>query len=355
MSVPPSGDAPGISVFNVVWPLLLSFGVMAVIGYYTYDEGAVRNMIHTVNPWIMACAVLSVVIRVVTGGWRLSFISRHRLSFREGLRAQLAWDFASNVSPSVVGGAPVAAYYISRESRVGRPESEAIHIGEVTAMMTYTMLLDQVWFAMTVPLVLVSALFIEVIPAHVGLLGIWTIVLYFLVFTAYTGIFAYSTLFRPEVLGKIADRLFRLPLLRRYREKVASEMETFQERAAVLRRQPWDFFARGILLTSLTWISRYVLVLFIFLSFVPDVDQWLLFLRSIAMTMSSLIMPTPGGAGGIEGLYALFFGSMLPDTALLAPSLLVWRFLGYYIFLILGIGLSTRHIQRQVRNKRHAG
>lgn len=342
-------NAPHVSAFNILWPVLLSLGVMAIIAYYTYDEGALRDMVLTVNPWIMLAAVFSVVVRVVTGGWRLSFVSRHRLSFKQGLRAQLAWDFASNVTPSVVGGAPVAAYYISRESQVDSVSGTPISIGEVTAMMTFTMLLDQVWFAITVPVVLISAAFLEVIPLEAGRLGIWTISAYFVVFMCYTGVFAYSTLFRPDVLGKIADRVFRLPFLRRYRERVAGEMATFEERATVLRSQPGDFFARGLLLSSFTWISRYLLVVLIFWSFVTDIDKWLLFLRSIAMTMSSLIMPTPGGAGGIEGLYVLFFGSMLPDTALLAPSLLVWRFLGYYVFLIMGIGLSTRHIQRRAR------
>jgi uncharacterized protein (TIRG00374 family) len=340
-----------VSAFNIIWPVVLSLGVMGIIAWYTYDEGAIREMIRAVNPWIMAAAVLSVVVRVLTGGWRLSFISRHRLSFRQGLRAQLAWDFASNVTPSVVGGAPVAAYYIARESEVDDNGKTPISMGEVTAMMTFTMLLDQVWFALTVPLVLVSAIFLEVIPSEAGRFGLWTITAYFIVFMCYTGIFAYGTLFRPAILGRIADAVCRLPLLRRYRERVAREMETFEERASVLRHQPGDFFLRGLLLSSFTWISRYVLVVLIFWSFVPDIDKWLLFLRSVAMTMSSLIMPTPGGAGGIEGLYALFYGSMLPDTALLAPSLLVWRFLGYYIFLILGIGLSTRHIQRRVLNK----
>lgn len=341
-----------VSAFNIIWPVVLSLGVMGIIAWYTYDEGAIREMIRAVNPWIMGAAVLSVVVRVLTGGWRLSFVSRHRLSFRQGLRAQLAWDFASNVTPSVVGGAPVAAYYIARESEVDTAaDTKPISLGEVTAMMTFTMLLDQVWFALTVPLVLISAVFLEVIPSEAGRFGLWTITAYFVVFMCYTGVFAYGTLFRPAVLGRIADWVCRLPLLRRYRHRVAGEMATFEERASVLRRQPRDFFLRGLLLSSFTWVSRYVLVVLIFLSFVPDVDKWLLFLRSVAMTMSSLIMPTPGGAGGIEGLYALFYGSMLPDTALLAPSLLVWRFLGYYVFLIMGIGLSTRHIQRRVLKK----
>jgi len=88
----------------------------------------------------------------------------------------------------------------------------------------------------------------------------------------------------------------------------------------------------------------------VIMSFVPDVDTLLLIMRSIAQAISSLIMPTPGGAGGIEGLYALFFGDLLPSPALIVPSLITWRILGYYVFLVIGVTMSTRHLQRTSRS-----
>jgi uncharacterized protein (TIRG00374 family) len=339
-------ELPEISALNVIWPVALGLAAVLVIAWFTYDQQTFAGLIRRINPWMMVAAAASLVVRVVMGGWRLSFISRHRLGFWDGIRGQLAWDFSSNITPSVVGGAPLTAYYLARESRVhdGRP----VRLGEATAFMTYIMLLDQVWFALTVPVILVTASFIEVIPESVGTFGTWTLMTYFVLLMAYTGLFAWGTLFHPELLGRIINRLFRLPFLRRFRSRVASETEEFIDRVRVLRKQPMDFFGRGMLLTSGTWVARYVLVVFIIWSFVPDVDQLLLFMRSVAMTMSSLIMPTPGGAGGIEGLYALFFGPSLPEKALLAPTLLIWRIMGYYIFLAFGISISTRHIQKTV-------
>ncbi|PIQ61356.1 MAG: TIGR00374 family protein [Bacteroidetes bacterium CG12_big_fil_rev_8_21_14_0_65_60_17] len=343
-----NSSAPHISIINVVWPILLGLAVMGLIAYYTWDEGILREMARAADPVLLAGAVAIAATRVVAGGWRLSFISRHGLSFVQGIKAQIAWDFASNVSPSVVGGAPLSAWYMVRESERAPGRKGPMNTGDATAVMTFTLLLDQIWFALAVPVVLVTALFWPVIPPEAGRFGLWTLVVYFLVFTGYTVVFAYATLVRPSVLVRITNRVFRLPLLRRYSDKVALEMDHFQDRAAVLRRQPKDFFILGVLLTALTWVARYSLVVFILWSFVPDIDRGLLFIRSVAMTMSSLIMPTPGGAGGIEALYALFYGSLLPDTAYIAPSLLLWRFLGYYVFIALGIALTTRYIQRRV-------
>ncbi len=335
---------PNISVWNLVWPLALGIGSLLVVGYFTYHKGGFVKFFKQVDPLIMSGAFAMLVLRVVMGGWRISFISRHALGFKAGIRSQLAWDFASNISPSFVGGAPLTAYYIARESRV--PPNKPIAIGDVSAVMSYVMLLDQVWFALSVPVLLIGTWFMDVIPASAGLLGTWTIVAYLIILMAYTGLFAYATLYRPDVLGRVAEKVLRLPFLRRFKDKVMGEMKEFELRAAVLRRQKSDFFLRGFLLTTGTWIARFGLVVFIIWSFVPDVDLLLLTMRSIAMAMGSLIMPTPGGAGGLEGLYALFFGDLLPDSSLLAPSLLTWRILGYYIFLIFGISLSTRHLQR---------
>jgi uncharacterized membrane protein YbhN (UPF0104 family) len=55
-------------------------------------------------------------------------------------------------------------------------------------------------------------------------------------------------------------------------------------------------------------------------------------------------MPTPGGSGGIEGLYALFVGPLIP-ASLVAPTLLTWRLLGYYLFIAFGAYLFMHQLQ----------
>ncbi len=348
--------APTFSLRGLILPLALGLGVLAIIAWFTWDEGAFSQFIDAVNPWIMLAAVGMTVARVVFGGWRISFVSRHSLGFKAGVRCQLMWDFASNIAPSFVGGAPLTAYYISRESRVTSMETKAsrkgpIAIGDASAVMTYVMLLDQVWFALSVPVILIASLSMDVIPDAAGRLGLWTAMIYFVILMGYAGVFAYATLFRPELLSRIASGLFRIPFLKRFRSGVLSELEQFAARASVLRRQKMDFFLRGFLLTTGTWLARYFLAVLVIWSFVPDVDTVLLIMRSIAQTISSLIMPTPGGAGGIEGLYALFFGDLLPSASLIVPSLLTWRILGYYIFLVFGVSIATRHLQRTSKKR----
>ncbi len=340
---------PSISIVTVIWPLLLGLGAVLIIGYLTFEPDMFARTVRALNPWIMMGALAMVGMRILMGGLRLSYVSHDKLSFLGGIKGQLAWDFASNITPSLVGGAPMAAYYIAKSNRVD--DRAPIRIGDVTAFMMFILLLDQAWFTLSVPVLLIAAVFMEVIPSSAGAVGSYTASIYFILFMVWTVLFGYATLYRPQLLGKIADGICRIWFLQRFRERVRQEMEEYQDRAKMLRSQPVSFFVRGLILTGMTWVSRYLLVVLIVWSVFPDVNHFLLFMRSIAMTISALILPTPGGAGGIEALYVLYFTSMMP-TVFLAPTLLIWRFLGYYIFLGFGVIMSTHHVHKSIRKRK---
>jgi hypothetical protein len=307
--------------------LVLSGAVLAGIGYYTFDAAAFRQLLGHVNPWLLAAALGTLGARVALGGWRLSFISQGRLSLREGVRGQLAWDFFSNVTPSAIGGGPAATLYIARQ--------RGLTVGETSAFMLFAMLMDQLWFAFIIPVLIAATFFVDLIPEAAGAFGRWTFVAYFVVMLGWASLFAYATLFRPSLLEALAERLFGWRPLRRFRGRVMEEMRTLSRRAHRLRAETPRFYAVGFLLTAGAWAARYLLVVLLVLSVYPAFDLLLGTLRTAALLMGGMAMPTPGGSGGLEGLYALLLGPLMPK-ALVAPTLLAWRFLGYYLFIALG-------------------
>jgi uncharacterized protein (TIRG00374 family) len=104
-----------------------------------------------------------------------------------------------------------------------------------------------------------------------------------------------------------------------------------------------SFYGRGFLLTALLWLSRYAVIFFIVRS-LHLADSVLLFLRSAATLLVGLIVLTPGGSGGLEGVYVLFIGPLMPK-ALMAPTLFLWRMVDFYLFIALGSYLFFRYIQ----------
>lgn len=331
---PPAGSA---SLSKIGFSLGLSLAVLLVIGYFTFDAAAFWKLMREMQPWPFVAAVLLTISRTFFGGWRLHFVSRGRLAFMEGIRGQLAVDFFSNITPSAIGGSPVATLYIAKD--------RGIKVGEATAFMLFAALLDQLWFAFSISVVLATSFVVDVIPPAIGDVGLWTFVVIFIGMLAWAALFAYATLFRPALLERLADRIFSFRYLSRFHDRVMQEMHTFAQQARTLRAQPPFFYLKGLLLTSGVWIGRYALVVFIVWSVFPVFDKLLVFLRTVAMTVSSLVLPTPGGSGGLEGLYALFIGPVIPES-LVAPTLFAWRFLGYYIFIALGTYLFLHQIQQ---------
>lgn len=336
-----TGTFAPIQVGGIVWPVLLSLLVLGVIGYFTFDPSTLRALPRLFNPWLLGLAAGMTAAQLLLGGWRLNHVAHGRLGFAGSVRAQLAWHFFSNVTPSAIGGGPIAALYIARDQ-------ENITVGEATAFMLFTMLLDQFWSIVLIPALLIGALYIDIIPSAAGVVGTWTLAACFVGLLIWSVLFAYTVLFRPDLLHHLADRLFSLKLLRRFRERVLREMSQLGRRARTLRAQSFSFYLKGFLLTAGVWVARYALVLFVMWSVHLDFSKGLAFLRAAAMMLVSLVMPTPGGSGGLEGLYALFMGPLLPN-ALMAPTLLIWRFLGYYIFIALGVYLSAHHAQKAIR------
>lgn len=326
-----------LSVHNLLWPILLSLVAFATIAWFTYEPNMLEEMWTRLNPLPLLAAGAMVVGRVFFGSLRLYFMSHKHMPYKETVRGQLAWDFASNVTPSAIGGAPIAAMFVCRESDM--------QVGEATAVFLFSMLLDQIFLASMIPILMLGSVYIGVYPEALGFFGDKLLTLFFLAMLTWIGLLIYATLVRPDVLEKITNKLFRLPGLKRFQSYVQEEMVMLQDRSALLRSESLRFFLGGYVLTALMWLCRMAVLLFVIWSVYDALPQLQIFLRTIAMMLSSLVVITPGASGGIEGLYALFIAPLIP-TVLVAPTLLTWRLLNYYLFVAVGLVISTRHVRK---------
>lgn len=331
------------SLRRLAWPLLLSFAVLGVIGYFTFDFGRFAQALQRATPLFLLAALATLVTRIWFSGRRLSHVSSGRLTVWDGMRAQLAWEFFSNVTPSTIGGGPMAAVYIAQDRDLA--------FGDSYGMVMFTVILDQLWFILTIPVLLAGTYYWEVIPEAAGQVGLWTFVAYFVGLLLWALLFGYLMLVRPVLLERFAGKVFSWRFLQRWRKRALAEMRQLRRRAQILRAQPPLFYFKGFALTAGAWMSRYLLVVFIIWSMYGDLDAVLAFFRSVAVLFGSLVLPTPGGAGGLEGLYALFFGPPLVPETLMAPTLLLWRLMGYYIFIMLGVFLSMHHVQKRLHRQ----
>jgi uncharacterized protein (TIRG00374 family) len=315
----------------------LSLAGMGVVIYLTYTPGVLEHLKPKRLPGLFIALVVS-FLRFWFMAAKIRYLAEKKLGWMQSFRVVLTWDFTSSVTPSTIGGAPAATYAMSKEG---------LNLGQSTAIILYGVLLDQLWFALAIPILLIAGVFYEVIPSNIGAIGQATMFLLYAGLLTYASLLAYGVLRNPAALKKVVNAVFKLPFLRRWKKKVAKEAENLEEYSHELRKKPASFLFKTFFLSTMSWICRIALPTIVILSLLPA-NEILSLLRSLAMNLAFLIMPTPGGSGGVEGLFAIFQGPLIERTAFIGLAVFLWRVISYYISIGFGMMATTWYINRSV-------
>lgn len=310
---------------------------MAVVVYLTYTPGVLEHLKPKRLPGLFIAIVVS-FMRIWFSAAKIRYLSEKQLGWMASFRVMLSWDFTSSVTPSTIGGAPMATYAMTKEG---------FRLGQSTAIILYGVLLDQLWFALAVPILLISGLYFEVIPDNIGVVGQASMLLLYAGLLTYAALMAYGVLKNPAALKKVVNSVFKLPILRRWKDQVEEEAENLEEYSHELRKKPASFLLKAFFLSTMSWLCRVALPTIVVLSLLPA-DVILSILRSLAMNLAFLIMPTPGGSGGVEGLFAIFQGPLIERKAFIGLAVFAWRVISYYISIGLGMMATTWYINRSV-------
>ena len=317
--------------------IALSLAGMGIVIYLTYTPDGLKYIRPKRLPGLFIALIVS-VLRVWFVAAKIRYLAEKTLGWMESFRVVLAWDFTSAVTPSTIGGAPLATYAMTKEG---------LSLGQSTAIILYSVLLDQLWFALSIPILLVAGLYYEVVPDNIGMVGEASMFLIYAGLLTYAALLAYGVLKNPAVLKKVINYVFRLPFLRRWKDQMAEEAERLEEHSHELRKKPPQFLFKTFFLSTMSWICRIALPTIVILSLLPA-PEILSLLRSLAMNLAFLIMPTPGGSGGVEGLFAIFQGPLIDREVFIGLSVFLWRIISYYISIGLGLMAMTWYINRSV-------
>lgn len=308
--------------------LSLSLIATGIVLYYTYTpEGFEHLKLKRMHGFVIAFVVAFLKIWFTAA--KIRYLANKTISWAGAFRIVLAWDFASAITPSTIGGAPLGIYAMTREK---------IPLGQASAITFYGLLLDQLFYIMVIPILLIAGMYLEVIPENVGMIGKGAMFLVYAFLLIYGFLLAYGVLINPKALTKMVRFVFRLPMLNKHAEKIEKEMGNLERTSNELRKKPFSFLLNAFILSSLAWLARAWLPTIVVLSFLPA-DVLLSFLRSLAMSFASLFMPTPGGSGGVEGLFVLFQGPLMSRDVFIGIATFVWRFITFYM--IIGIGVMV--------------
>ncbi|MEX0994668.1 MAG: lysylphosphatidylglycerol synthase transmembrane domain-containing protein [Balneolaceae bacterium] len=332
-----TGQKPLISYKYLLISVGLSLLGMGIVIYLTYTPGVLEHLRLKRMPGLII-AIGVTFLRLWFSAAKIRFLAENRISWMASVRIMLTWEFASAVTPSTIGGAPLATYAMTREG---------MKLGKSTGIMLYGVLLDQFWYAIAVPILLIAGVYMTVIPPEIGFVGAATMVLIYTGLIAYGIFLTYGLLVNPRTMKKIVLWIFRLPFLRKFSGKVNEEAEHLEEYSYELRKKPLKFIGRAFFLSTMSWLCKVALPPIVVLSLLPA-EEILLVMRSLAMNLAFLVIPTPGGSGGVEGLFAIFLGPLIDRTAFIGLAVFVWRVITYYVSIGLGIMAVTWYVNHTV-------
>lgn len=299
-------------------------------------EGFEHVRLKRVPGLIIACIVLFLKIWFTAA--KIRFLEGRTISWAGAFRIVLSWDFASAITPSTIGGAPLGIYAMTREY---------IPLGKASAITMYTLLLDQIFYVMIIPVLIIAGFYLEVIPEALGAIGKSAMGFVYISLLAYGLVLAYGVLINPKALKKGVALLFRLPGLRKKWSSVENELDGLVQTSDSLRKQPLSFLLNAYFLSSMAWLCRGALPAIVVLSFLPA-DELMLFLRSFAMSLATLFMPTPGGSGGVEALFVLFLGPLFDREAFIGIAAFIWRLITFYGIIGIGIMVVSWYLNNSV-------
>ena len=332
---------------NILWPLVIGGVAAVVLIARNFDREALQHInwdSHSLL-WILVILVL-VVIRQVAYMYRIRLLTDCSLTWRKSFDVISLWEFASAITPTVVGGSAVAVYIVHREG---------ISTGRSTAIVLITAFLDELFFVIMVPFVWLLApsagLFdFSAGVASGGLTGVfWT---GYTIIVLITLVIGYGVFIHPRSLQSFLVRIFGIRFLRKWKQDAEITGQDIITTSYELKGKPLSFWIRAFFATAITWSARFLVVNVLLLAFLEVSDHLWVFARHLMIWVILLITPTPGGSGVAELIFGGFLGNIVPE-GLSHPLAILWRLVTYYPYIILGIIVLPLWLKR-VFGKAHS-
>ncbi len=277
----------------------------------------------------LGVAIILIIIRDFGYMIRLKALSKNKLSWKQSFRVTILWEFASAMTPSVVGGSGIAMFIINREG---------INMGKSTAIVMITALLDELFYIVMVPTIILilgySATFENLayfvpffIAGYIFILALTSII--------FSGVF-----WKPELPSKILVWFTKFRWFSRWKIQAQATGQQIIDASKEFKSKPAKFWVKPILSTIFSWTARFLLVNALIAAFVPISfgQHVLVFGRQLIMWVVMLISPTPGSSGVAEIAFESFIGSATNLSPLLLAGIIVlWRLSTFFPYIIAGM------------------
>ena len=329
---------------RIAIPLIIGLGVTVFMLWKNTDWNEFSKVSWGIQAFMwMLVGLLMMVIRDLAYMYRIRILTDNQITWRNSFDIIMLWEFSSAVTPGIVGGTGVALYILNKEG---------LNAGKSTAMVMLTALFDQLFYIVTVPIVILiigtQYLFpIELQKEFFGVVfsakGIF--VIGYIVTLFFSLVFSFGIFIKPQGLKKILLVIFRLKFLKKWEHKMEQVGDDIILTSREFRSKSFLFWAKASFATFFAWAARFWLVNFLILAFTPVGEHFLIYGRQLVMWLVMVVFPTPGGAGVAEFAFKGFLADFIP-IGLAGLLAVLWRLASYYPYLFIGILVIPKWLKK---------
>lgn len=335
--------------------MLLNIGfillTLALVLYLISQVGDVSQIIDAfrrINPWWLTGGIACFFVHVFLEGFILSvFFGYQKVKAKLGscILVGLIGIYYSNITPAATGGQPMQAFAFKKRG--------------IPSGIAYSALAVK-FFCWQCALLLIGAvLWISSGSYIYQLLGnaVWLLVLGFFMNSLMVMLVILLAINRNVVRAIIiffVNIAYRLRIVKD-KAKTSSHMDAamndFHSSVDLLTKHPGQFLVLfGFSLIQVTALMS--VIYFLYRGFSLLNHSYLqVFTVQVLLYITASFTPLPGASGAQEGGFYLFFRSFFPDDLIFA-SLLIWRFITYYLFIIVGFFSVLIDQTYTMRNKK---
>jgi len=335
------------SLKRILIPIAIGIAFSAYSLYASKFDLSVLKGIEISFKYILL-ALFCMVLRDLMYIVRIRILTEKQLSWLDSWHVVMLWEFASSVTPSMVGGSAFAIYFVYQEK---------ITLGKSTAIVLTTAMLDEIFYILTVALLLLIlginiVQFGEYLPFNPMILFF---VGYAVIITMTTGI-TLGIFVAPKGIKKLLVKLFSFSFLKRWQPNMEKTGDELITASIELKGKSFFYWTKAFIATAFSWTARFMVLNFLILALNPELgfsimQQLLIFAKQLVMWVILLISPTPGASGIAEVSFSAFFRNDFPEHSHAAIAVL-WRAISYYPYLALGLIILPIWLQKvQKRQK----
>ncbi len=359
-------EAPKKKRFGWVGTVLL-LAVIAVGIYLMFsivgDMGEAKTLGEVIanSDWRFFLITIAVLLGILIFDWgKYAVIMRTttgKFNLRTSLKVSLLGKFYDNVTPFAAGGQPMQIYYLHKKGYSGGISSAVVLIRYFAHMFCWTLICLLLMALNTGVLTRLG----DPVWEHTIIIAAWIGLFVNMLLPAMVVLFAIFPKFARALTSFVVTCGSKLRIVKDKEktmmkaEKVVSD---FRNGFKVMSRSPLGFI--GLIICCVgDVLLTYALPFFVLKTFsaLPEDSGFAMLFSVMALNVyaaqSVTVVPSPGNSGAMEVVVVKAF-SAVAGAAALGWAVLTWRFGVYYIYILIGIGLTIFEFIRNIVRARRA-